>query len=250
MFFNRHKFSFMDIGLRTDIHSHILPGVDDGARDIESSIRILTALHDMGVCRFMLTPHVSGGLYPNTQSGLLARFDSLMLKLPEELASDISIQLASEYMLDEFFEDIETPFTYVDGKSVLVEMSYQSRSANLLDTVFRLIQDGYRPILAHPERYEFYFPQGRKVNAIPELESLVDMGCRLQLNIQSLTGCYGKGSLANLKYLLDHDMYSFLATDIHSSGQVKHYTDFQVSSEQFEKVRQLAANNDQLFATI
>ena len=236
----------MDIGLRADIHSHILPGVDDGARDINSSLRILTALRDSGVRRFVLTPHVSGGLYPNTQETLLSTFDRLQCALPEELASDISLYLASEYMIDEFFEDIEAPFTYPDGKSVLVEMSYQSRSASLLDTVFRLVQAGYRPILAHPERYEFYFSASR-VKALPELESLVGMGCRLQLNVQSLTGCYGRSSLANLKYLLDHDMYSFLATDIHNSSQIQHYSDFQVSASQFEKVRQLAAANETLF---
>ena len=237
----------MDIGLKTDIHSHILPGVDDGARDSGSSLRILETLHGMGVNRFVLTPHVCGGLYPNTQHKLLLAYDALQGELPAELSSEISMWLVSEYMLDEFFEDIEAPFTYPDGKSVLVEMSYQSRSANLLDSIFDLIQEGYHPILAHPERYEFYFSKTGKVKALPELEKLLDMGCRLQLNIQSLTGCYGKGSLANLKYMLDHDMYSFLATDIHSSSQVQHFTDFQVNASQFEKVRQLAVANDLLF---
>lgn len=236
----------MDIGLKTDIHSHILPSVDDGARNNESSIAIIRTLYEAGVRHFTLTPHVSGGLFPNTESNLRMAFDAFSRTAVEELPSDIVLSLGAEYMLDEFFDDIKTPLSYPD-RGVLVEMSYQSRSCSLLDSVFRLVQDGYHPVLAHPERYEFYFPGRRKVKALTELEKLMDMGCRLQLNIQSMTGCYGQGSLDNLKYMLDHDMYSFIATDIHSASQMNCYKDFKVSSGQFEKVRQLAVSNDTLF---
>ncbi len=236
----------MDIGLKTDIHSHILPAVDDGSRSTSSSISILNSLYESGVRRFTLTPHVSGGLFPNTETSLRLAFDALSKTISEELPSDIELHLGAEYMLDEFFEDIQAPLTYPD-KSILIEMSYQSRSSNLMDSVFRLVQDGYHPVLAHPERYEFYFTGRKKVRTLPEIEKLIDMGCRLQLNIQSLTGCYGQGSFENLKYMLDHDMYSFIATDIHSASQMSCYKDFKVSSGQFEKVRQLAVSNDTLF---
>lgn len=260
MFFNKEKYGFKDIGLVADVHSHILPGVDDGARRVEDSVAIVSALREAGVKRFALTPHVSCGLFPNTTDDLKHRFDELMDAMPESLRDGASFVLAAEYMIDESFEALldkasrgcgPAPLSFLD-RSILVEMSYQSRSPQLLDTVFNLVQDGYKPILAHPERYAFYFKEGHgllghKVKALEELEKLIDMGCRLQLNVQSLTGCYGRGSLANLKYLLDHNLYSFVATDIHSFRQLSHFEDFAVSAEQLEKVRLLALNNLSLF---
>ena len=235
----------MDIGLKTDIHNHILPGVDDGANSMDSSVRILSRLQEVGVNKFVLTPHVSGGLYPNTPEMLRPAFDTFKASLPEDF-SDLEFHLASEHMLDEFFDDIKNPLTFPDGKTILIEMSYYSRSYNLLDDVFRLVQDGYKPVLAHPERYEFYYSSGSKVSSLPELEKLITMGCRLQLNVQSLTGCYGKRSLDNLRYLLDHDMYSFVATDIHRSSQLDKFIEFDIDANQMDKVRALARNNDTL----
>ena len=235
----------MDIGLKTDIHNHILPGVDDGANSMDSSVRILSRLQEVGVNKFVLTPHVSGGLYPNTPEMLRSAFDTFKASLPEDF-SDLEFHLASEHMLDEFFDDIKNPLTFPDGKTILIEMSYYSRSYNLLDDVFRLVQDGYKPVLAHPERYEFYYSSGSKVSSLPELEKLITMGCRLQLNVQSLTGCYGKRSLDNLRYLLDHDMYSFVATDIHRSSQLDKFIEFDIDANQMDKVRALARNNGTL----
>lgn len=254
MFFNKAKYGFKDIGLVTDVHSHILPGVDDGAQTIEDSVAIIRTLHEAGVRNFSLTPHVSCGLFPNRASDLQKRFDSLLEAIPQELKEGTAFKLAAEYMIDEALDDklssarsgaSSAPLTFPDG-SILIEMSYQSRSPQLLETVFDLVQDGYKPILAHPERYEFYFTSGR-VKALTELEKLVEMGCRLQLNIQSLTGCYGRGSLDNLKYLLDHDLYSFVATDIHSARQFSHFGNFSISASQLEKVQSLVSNNQRLF---
>lgn len=245
LFANRNRYSFADIGLRCDVHSHILPGVDDGAGDFAASLEILRTMHAAGVERFVLTPHVSGGLYPNKASELKLRFDHLVATLPEDLASQISLRLGSEYMIDEFFEE-QTDLLYYNNRHILVEMSYGVRSVNLLDTVFRLVQEGFTPVLAHPERYVFYYGR-RGPYDVEELEQLQEMGCKFQLNIQSLSGSYGPESLTNLKYFLDHDWYSYLASDIHAARQMARYTDFQVSPAQFEKVRELASNNEMLF---
>ena len=247
-FANRNRFSFADIGLRCDVHSHILSGVDDGAGDFAESLAILQAMHASGVERFVLTPHVSGGLFPNKASELKLRFDHLIATLPEDLASQISLKLASEYMIDEFFDEQTDLLYYRDrDRHILVEMSYEVRSLNLLETVFRLVQDGFTPVLAHPERYIFYFGGRRGPRNVEELEQLQEMGCKFQLNIQSLSGAYGPDSLANLKYFLGRGWYSYLASDIHAARQMARYTDFQISPAQFEKVRELAANNEFLF---
>ena len=245
-FANRNHYSFADIGLRCDVHSHILPGVDDGAGEFAESVAILRAMHERGVERFVLTPHVSGGLYPNKASELRLRFDHLVSTLPEDLAGKISLRLGSEYMIDEFFEE-QTDLLHYNNNHILVEMSYGVRSVTLLETIFRLVQEGYVPVLAHPERYIFYFGGKKRPRGVEELEQLQEMGCKFQLNIQSLSGAYGPDSLANLKYFLDHDWYSFVASDIHAARQMARYADFQVSPAQFEKVRELANNNEILF---
>lgn len=289
----------MDIGFKADVHSHILPGVDDGSPSTAESVAIISAMREAGVERFTFTPHISCGLFPNTSDALRHRFETFIGELPQSLVSGATFQLAAEYMIDEAFDDmlaaarrggpdggfncdsaadvdsVQRPLTFPDG-SILIEMSYHSRSPQLLQTVFNLIQDGYKPILAHPERYCFYFGEGRKassnvaagsafgrlgaklagrfglgkenrVRELPELEKLVSMGCRLQLNIQSLTGCYGTASMENLLYLLEHNMYSFVATDIHSVHQFSHYGDFELTPEQLSGIRILAENNLNLF---
>lgn len=246
IFANKNRYSFADIGLRCDVHSHILPGVDDGAGEFSDSLAILQAMHAAGVERFILTPHVSGGLFPNKAPELRLRFDHLVATLPEELGSQITLHLASEYMIDEFFDE-QTDLLYYNDRHILVEMSYGVRSLNLLETVFRLVQEGFTPVLAHPERYIFYYGGRRGPRNVEELEQLQEMGCKFQLNIQSLSGAYGPDSLVNLKYFLDHGWYSYLASDIHAARQMARYTDFQVSPAQFEKVRELAQNNESLF---
>lgn len=244
-FTQRNKFGFKDIGLKCDIHSHILPGVDDGSGDISTSLAILRKMSDMGVERFVLTPHVSSGLYPNRAEMLKLELARLQSSLDADLRSKIQLHLGSEYMIDEDFLAIDEKLHY-QNKRILVEMSYSQRSINLLDVIFQLVEDGYEPVLAHPERYTFYYGYKRP-SAIEELEKLIDMGCMFQLNIMSLTGAYGPASLSNLKYFLDHDWYSFVATDVHSPSQLDHFTDFKVNPAQFEKVRALAQANEQLF---
>lgn len=243
--FKKKAYSFMDIGLKTDIHCHILPGVDDGSRNLKNSIAMLQALSDKGVGRIVLTPHVSSGLYPNRSDVLKLEFERLKAALPADLKGKINLYLAAEYMIDEDLEGQQELLCYPD-KSILIEMSYSNRSVNLLDTVFRLVQDGYEPILAHPERYEFYFG-GREPNNVAELEKLIDMGCRFQMNVMSLTGAYGPASINNLLYLLERGWYSFIATDAHSLNQLDLYNGFKIKDHHLEMIQKLAANNETLF---
>lgn len=234
----------MDIGLKADIHCHILPGVDDGAKDADKSLAMLKSLADKGVEKVVLTPHVSSGSYPNETEMLKLEFERLKSVMDEDLKGRLRLYLAAEYMIDENFEDIVGPLCYPD-RSILVEMSYSSRSVNLLETVFNLVQNDYEPILAHPERYEFYFG-GREPYNVAELEKLIDMGCRFQMNIMSLTGAYGPASMSNLLYFLEHGWYSFIATDLHSLNQLELLNGFKLTDRQFEMVRELASNNEKL----
>lgn len=246
LFKKKPTFGFMDIGLTADVHSHILPGVDDGSPDFDHSVAILGRLHELGVRRFTLTPHVSRSMFPNEAADLRERFARFKAQLPPELAS-LDYHLGSEYMIDEFFTSISDRLVYPDGH-ILIEMSYYERSREIKDVVFNLQMEGLTPILAHPERYVFYQKVFDRKKGVEELKTLFDMGCAMQLNLMSLTGAYGERSLGIVRWLLDNDMYSYIGTDVHSPGQIDHFTTgYQLSAEETEKVRQLAQNNDNLF---
>ena len=236
----------MDIGLTADVHSHILPGVDDGSPDFEHSVAILTKLRELGVRRFTLTPHVSRSMFPNEAPDLRERFARFKSQLPPEQAG-LDYHLGSEYMIDEFFSGISDRLGYPDGH-ILIEMSYYERSREIKEAVFNLQMDGLVPVLAHPERYVFYQKVFDRKKGVEELRTLYDMGCAMQLNIMSLTGAYGERSLAIVHWLLANDMYSYIGTDVHSPGQIDHFsTGLLLSDPEMEKVRQLAKNNENLF---
>ena len=247
--FRRKKnlFTMMDIGLTADVHSHILPGVDDGSPDPAESFAILEELHRRGVRKVVFTPHVSRSMFPNTAADLQARFDAFLPTLPEPIRTEMSFRLASEYMVDEFFPESGDRLCWPDGKHILIEMSYYERSPRIKEAVFELGMEGLQPVLAHPERYVFYQKAFDRRKGVEELQTLVDMGCFLQLNLLSLTGAYGEGSLAIVRWLLDNDLYRYLGTDVHSRSQIDRFTGFRLTAGQLEKVRQLARNNETLF---
>lgn len=199
----------------TDLHNHILPGVDDGFRNEESSLEALSRLSALGCRSIVFTPHLNPEVYPDSdENSLRARYESFVSKIPEELA--LRTHLAAEYMLTPDFGDrIERGdlLCYSD-RSILIEMSYFYKSDNLEQSIFELNMAGYKPILAHPERYVYFADN-------PEYyDRLRDMGCRLQLNYMSLAGVYGHGSMRILKYLLKRKMYDFISTDLHSLHQL------------------------------
>lgn len=198
-----------------EMHSHLLPGVDDGFRNEESSLKAIRRMMEEGTREILFTPHMNPDVYPDMDECKLREvFQEFRTKLPEGLESC----LAAEYMVVNGFDervrrDPGSLLTFPDG-SILIEMSYFFRSPNLESTVFELSMAGYRPILAHPERYLYM------VDNLPDFEKLADMGCRFQMNMVSLTGKYGRDSLKILKYLLGKGMYDFIATDLHSNTQL------------------------------
>lgn len=250
LFFKKKKttYSFMDIGLTTDVHSHILPGVDDGARNGAEAVAILMELQRLGVRNVVLTPHVSRSMFPNLSDDLRQHFDAFCNTLPENLKTGMQLRLASEYMVDEFFPELKDRLV-LPGGNILIEMSYYERSREIRETVFNLRMEGLQPVLAHPERYVFYQKAFDRKRGVRELEELFDMGCHLQLNVMSLSGHYGEASLGILRWLLDHDMYRYVGTDVHSRSQIDHFTGFQITESQMDKVRTLARNNETLFAS-
>lgn len=210
-----HK--LVDYGfLQTDMHSHILPGIDDGAKDVEESITLLKGLKELGFEQCLATPHISQEHYPNTPATIQNSWASLTSDLGE--TSDINVKgAAAEYLLDEHFPSkIEGGklLTLPDNR-VLFELSFASPPRNLEDVIFALRMEGYRPVLAHPERYR-YWSQRKE-----EWTRMISLGCELQVNILSLLGYYGKRVRKNAYEILERKEATFLGSDCHNLRHIK-----------------------------
>lgn len=195
-----------------DIHSHLLPGIDDGAKDLGDSISLIEKMREYGIKNFITTPHILGDVYPNTPKIIKEQLRLVKEELQNRNINDVAIAAAAEYMMDEKFsallENDEELLTIKD-KMVLVEMSYFSPPFNLYDILFKLQLKGYKPILAHPERYVAYH------NNFKEFYKLKNAGCLFQLNLLSLTKQYGKGVQKTADKLLKENLFDFVGTDTH-----------------------------------
>ncbi len=199
-----------------DIHSHVLPGIDDGAQHIEESNYLIQSMVDLGFARVTTTPHTKSNVWDNTRVIIENKREEVHQSLPE-LSQKVSLNTASEYYIDEEFVKLfksEKLLTLKDDKYVLVEMSYLNAPLQLYDFLFELQLEGYKPVLAHPERYTFYH------NKPKEYEKLKKAGCLFQINLLSSVGYYGKDVALAADQLLKKDMIDFVGSDIHNKGHI------------------------------
>lgn len=194
-------------GLGTDMHSHLLPGIDDGAADTAATAMLKTGLEDLGFSAFITTPHIMWDLYRNTPETIASAKE-----LAAASCAMTNLRTAAEYFLDEHFEEqlrVGTPLLTLQGNRVLVEFSFVAAPFDLKNQLFQLQIKGYQPVLAHPERY-VYFAGNKAVYT--ELRS---MGCLLQLNLLSLSGYYGNNVHELALWLVNKGMIDFAGTDLH-----------------------------------
>lgn len=195
----------------TDIHSHILPGIDDGSPDIATSIELIKGLVSLGIQRSVATPHIISDLYRNTPTTIAAALQQLQTALQQHQIN-FEVSAAAEYMMDEgFFKMLEmgTPFLCIKDKTILTEFSYNVRPDNPREISFKILTNGYTPILAHPERYAYFHSNYQSYHL------LQDLGFLLQVNLLSLTGYYGPAVTKAARYIIRNRMASFTATDLH-----------------------------------
>jgi len=194
-----------------DIHSHILPGIDDGSPDIETSLKLIKGLYDLGVRKSIATPHIIGDLYRNTPATIGAALE-ITKKACVDAGIEMELSAAAEYMLDDHFMELlrkKEPLLTLHKNLLLVEIPYTAPPYDLDEMLFSMLTEGYQPILAHPERY-FYYHKNMK-----EYERLKEMGFLLQVNLLSLTGYYGKSAAKAAIHLLDKGLVSLVGTDMH-----------------------------------
>ena len=195
----------------TDIHSHVLPGIDDGAKTIDDSITLIKKFIEMGIHKIVTTPHVMGDVWPNSKDVILGKLQKVKKRLQKEGMTEFSIEAAAEYMLDENFAKLleKKDLLPIKDNKILVEMSYLSPPSNLFDTLFAIQIAGYKPVIAHPERYNFYHMDKSKY------ADLKHAGALFQLNLLSLTTYYGVPVQKMALYLLEQNMYNCVGTDAH-----------------------------------
>lgn len=189
-----------------DWHSHILPGVDDGFKTIEDSLKLLGTYDELGVKKLWLTPHIMED-YPNETSDLRKRFEELC----NAWDGNVELRLASENMLDSLFEERLEKKDFLpigdDGKHLLVETSYFNPPMNMDELLENVMGAGYEPVLAHPERYR-YMDKNDYLN-------YKDMGVLFQVNFFSLIGLYGETARGNAEWLLRNGMVDLTGSDLH-----------------------------------
>ena len=196
-----------------DIHSHILPGIDDGAKTLEDTEFLLEEMKQLGFTKVITTPHTMSTVWENTPETI----KNALTKVESKLTLPFEIQAASEYLLDESVinKAKNGELLTLKGNFALVELSYLNAPIQLYDFLYQLQLTGYHVVLAHPERYS-YFHSNKK-----EYQKLKKAGCLFQLNLLSTVGYYGKDVAETAKYLLKKDLYDFTGSDIHHKNHIK-----------------------------
>lgn len=224
----------------TDMHSHLLPGIDDGSPTMENTIAMIREFKAMGYNKIITTPHIMCDYYKNTPEIILNGLEEVRKEL---VINNIEMELeaAAEYNLDDGLETLidKKQILTFSNKHVLFELPFIQEPPNFKEVVFKFQTNGYKPILAHPERYSFWH------NDIEKYEALKSKGILLQLNLLSLTGHYSPEVKKIAEKLVDADLIDFVATDCH---KIEHLKVLQKHAN--TKYFNILANNRELMNTL
>ena len=217
------NFSFLKKQVETkveiDLHSHLIPSIDDGAKDMERAIELILELKSMGYKKLITTPHVSD-MFPNSTETILNGYKDLKDELKRQKI-DIEIEVAAEYYADETFEKLlqaKDILTFGgEKKYLLFELSYFTRPQELESLIHDIKLAGYTPILAHPERYTYLH---HNINEYINLKA--STGVLFQINLNSITGYYSEEVAKVVKKLISHKLVDFIGSDTHHKRHTKY----------------------------
>ena len=199
--------------LHADMHSHLLPGIDDGSPDMETSLELIKGMKDLGYKKLITTPHIMWDIYKNTRAIVTEKLNEVKKKLKEEQV-DIEIEAAAEYFIDEHLSELlekKEPLLSFGNNLVLVEFSMVSQPFEWKKILFEMQIQGYQPVIAHAERYS-YLERNKSF-----YDELKNAGYFLQLNILSLSGIYGNPVTDLARYLIKKGYYDLVGSDLHHS---------------------------------
>jgi protein-tyrosine phosphatase len=229
--------------LRCDMHSHLIPGIDDGSPSISTSLQLIKGMSDLGYKKIITTPHIMWDIYKNTPEIILPGYNAVKDELKKNNLQ-IEFEVAAEYFLDDYFEklvDEDSPLLTFKDNLVLVEFSFVKEPSELKAILFKLQIKGYQPVIAHPERYLYF---GAKKHWYEEMK---DTGCLFQLNILSLAGFYGKAPVELAHYLIKQKYFNLIGTDLHNS---RHLELLGSSSSYINTIKKLIDSGEILNSTL
>ncbi|MCL9805121.1 histidinol phosphatase [Flavobacterium amniphilum] len=239
LFFKKNKVRLKDIipSGYTDIHSHLLPAIDDGAKNIEDTLQLVNSLKSFGFESFITTPHTFSGFYDNTKAGIQQTESETKIALEKNNIHN-NFKAASEYLLDDHFISLckKGEILTLKDNLVLVEMSYLNAPIHLYDLLFEMQVAGYKPVLAHPERYMFYHKK------IDEYKKLKNAGCQLQLNLLSTVGYYGNEVMEVANQLLKNNLIDFVGSDVHHQKHIESFSK-KIEIKEVENLKSIIINN-------
>lgn len=206
--------------LRADVHSHLIPGIDDGSSSIEESMVMIRRLHEFGYRKLITTPHVMSDAYRNSPETIRGGLDLLRTAIQAE-GLDMDIEAAAEYYLDDGFAATMNQRELLtfggDKRYILVETSYVARPMVMNDVIFQLLTKGFRPVLAHPERYQYLWG----ADAVEEVRAFKNRGMLTQVNLTSFGGRYSKQATTIACDLAAEGLIDFIGTDLHRPQQLE-----------------------------
>ncbi|MBX2978050.1 MAG: histidinol phosphatase [Flavobacteriales bacterium] len=202
--------------LRCDVHSHFIPGIDDGAQTLEQTMELLKAMHDLGYRKVITTPHSMADGYKNSPEMILGGLEKVRAEVQRQ-GLDITVEAAAEYYLDHALEEQVNAGTVLTfgNKLLLFELPFIGEPAMLKHVVFQMQTQGYRPVLAHPERYTFWY------NDFNKFTELKERGVLFQLNLVALSGAYGPQAKQVAERMIDAGYYELLGSDCHNMNHVQ-----------------------------
>jgi protein-tyrosine phosphatase len=242
IFFNKSVYLVDLLDGITDIHNHLLPAMDDGSPNLETTIEMIKMMKAIGIKNAIATPHTMEDYYDNDAAKITAHFQETKLALATTDAKGFIIEAASEYMMDGQLDHIIETETYlcIYKKYLLTELSYFQRPDHLEDLVFKMCQKELIPILAHPERYRY-------IKSIERFEDLKKRGLELQLNLLSLSGHYGEEAFTKATSLLDKGMYEYVGTDAHKVSHLEKIKEIKIKKKQIPSIKKLVENHKLVF---
>ncbi|MEO9475699.1 MAG: CpsB/CapC family capsule biosynthesis tyrosine phosphatase [Cyclobacteriaceae bacterium] len=209
-------FSGKKLNLEVDIHSHLLPGIDDGVKSYDEAIEILQNFQSLGYRKIITTPHIYPEVYPNTPEIIREKF-SVLQKKGRSYGLSLELDYAAEYFMDQHFlaaiKSGDEILSFSEGH-VLVETPFYTRPMIFDEVMFELKARGFKPVFAHPERYQYLEKD------LSWLRSLHQQDIKLQVNLPSLEGAYGEAPRKIAKKLINESLVSFFGSDIHRAEQL------------------------------
>jgi protein-tyrosine phosphatase len=242
-FFIKKKFLVDYLENFVDMHNHILPGIDDGAKSVEESIELIKSFSEFGVQNFIGTPHIMDNYYPNTFKTIHVALEELKKGLFDYDLKHVSFDVAAEHMIDANFESLldKSEMMPLRKNYLLVEMSYLQPSINFDEAIQKIASNRFFSILAHPERYNFLQLKSSKFKKYKK------KGILFQMNLLSLGEFYGKDVQKKALHLLDEGLIDFVASDVHNMHQLQSLKEIKLTNNQLKLMLPLIDRTIQTF---